>query len=187
MDGRSGTAKALAYSPSHGTLFVLHAFGDHLRLMSVDEDGTLTARPERYTVNTMDWPNRLATMAALTADEKFLVVGTTFDEPAKTNPDGTPILWIEKNGAPHSIASNLPDPNGLIVFPVGAYGALGEAKVQDGGGGSPWNVQFLRHRPDTFVLGYAVGDGVALGRIDEDGNLAHRPDRADRHEPGKAR
>ena len=24
---RSGTAKALAYSPSHSTLFVLHAFG----------------------------------------------------------------------------------------------------------------------------------------------------------------
>jgi len=173
VDGPSGTAKALAYSPSHRTLFVLHAYGpDHLRLMSVDDEGNLTARPEGYTVNTMDWPRRLATMAALTADEKFLVVGTTFDDaPAKTNPDGTPILWIEKNGAPHSIASNLPDPIGLIVFPVGAHGALGEAKFQDGGGGSPWNVQFLRHRPDTFVLGYAVSDGVALGRIDEDGNL----------------
>jgi hypothetical protein len=32
-------------------------------------------------------------------------------------------------------------------------------------------VQFLRHRPDHFLLGYAVADGVALGRIDEDGNL----------------
>jgi hypothetical protein len=171
VDGRSGTAKALAYSPSPRTLFVLHAFGDHLRLMSVDEEGMLTARPERYTVNTMEWPNRLATMAALTADEKFLVVGTTFDEPAKTNPDGTPILWVQKNGAPHSIASNLPDPDGLIVFPVSAYGVLGEAKFQDGGGGSPWNIQFQRHRPDHFLLGYAVGDGLAIGRIDEAGNL----------------
>jgi hypothetical protein len=173
VPGRSGTAKALQYSPSHKMLYVLHSFGpDHLRLMSVDEEGNLTARPERYTVNTMEWPHRLATMAALTADEKFLVVGTTFDEaPAKTNPDGSPILWIEKNGAPHSIASNLPDPIGLIVFPVGAHGTLGEAKFQDGGGGSPWNVQFLRHRPDHFTLGYAVGDGLALGRIDEDGNL----------------
>src|SRR6266478_5322662 len=27
VNGRSGTAKALAYSPAHGTLFVLHAFG----------------------------------------------------------------------------------------------------------------------------------------------------------------
>jgi hypothetical protein len=176
VNGRSGTAKALAYSPAHGTLFVLHAFGpDHIRLMSVDDDGKLTARPEGYTVNTPDKPNRVATMAALTADEKFLVVGTTFDEPAKPNPDGSPILWVKKNGQPHSIASNLPDPDGLIVFPVGAYGVLGEAKFQDGGGGSPWNVQFLHRRPDHFVLGYAVGDGLAIGQIDEDGNLAIGP------------
>ena len=172
VNGRSGTAKALAYSPAHSTLFVLHAFGpDHLRLMSVDEDGNLTARPEGYTMNTPGKPNRVATMASLTADEKFLVVGTTFDEPAKPNPDGSPILWVEKNGVPHSVASNAPDPDGLIVFPVGAFGALGEAMSQDGGGASPWNVQFLHHRPDTFVLGYAVGDGVALGRIDQDGSL----------------
>jgi hypothetical protein len=171
VDGRSGTAKALTYSPSHKVLYVLHALGDQLRLMSVDEEGKLTPRPERYNINTTEWPNRLATMASLTADEKFLVVGTTFDEPAKANPDGTPIIWIMKNGKPHSIASNSPDPIGLIVFPVGAHGTLGEAKFQDGGGGSPWNIQFLRHRPDQFLLGYAVGDGLALGRIDEDGNL----------------
>ncbi len=174
--GRSGTAKALAYSPSHSTLFVLHAFGpDHLRLMSVGDEGTLTARPEGYTVNTPDKPNRVATMASLTADEKFLVVGTTFDEPANVNPDGSPILWVERNGQPHSIASNAPDPDGLIVFPVGAYGALGEPKFQDGGGGSPWNVQFLRHRPDHFVLGYAVGDGLAMATIDEHGTITISP------------
>jgi hypothetical protein len=174
--GRSGTAKALAYSPSHGTLYVLHSFGpDHLRLMSVDDEGNLVARPERYTVNTMDKPNRVATMATLTPDEKFLVVGTTFDEPAKPNPDGSPILWVQKNGAPHSVASNAPDPDGLIVFPVGAYGALGEPMFQDGGGGSPWNVQFLRHRPDHFVLGYAVGDGLAIGTIGEDGTVTTGP------------
>jgi hypothetical protein len=99
VNGRSGTAKALAYSPSHSTLYVLHAFGpDHVRLMSVDEEGNLTARPEGYTVNTMDKPKRVATMASLTADEKLLVVGTTFDQPAAANPDGSPILWAEKNG-----------------------------------------------------------------------------------------
>jgi WD40 repeat protein len=174
--GRSGTAKALAYSPSHKVLYVLHSFGpDHLRLMSVDDDGRLSARPDGYTVNTPDKPNRIATMASLTADEKFLVVGTTLDEPAAANPDGSPVLWVQRNGVPHSIASNAPDPDGLIVFPVGAHGTLGTAKFQDGGGGSPWNVQFLRHRPDHFVLGYAVGDGVALGRIDEDGNLEIGP------------
>ena len=42
VEGRSGTAKSLAYAPSSGTLFVLHAFGpDHIRLMSVNEDGML--------------------------------------------------------------------------------------------------------------------------------------------------
>jgi len=174
--GRSGTAKALAYSPAHRTLYVLHAFGpDHLRLMSVDDDGRLSARPEGYTVNTRDKPNRVATMASLTADQKYIIIGTTFDEPAKANPDGSPILWVEKNGAPHSIASNLPDPDGLIVFPVGAYGTLGEAKFQDGGGGSPWNPSFLHHRPDTFILGYAVGDGLSLARIDEDGTVTTSP------------
>src|SRR5215470_5299045 len=36
VEGRSGTAKSLAYAHSSGTLFVLHSFGpDHLRLMSV--------------------------------------------------------------------------------------------------------------------------------------------------------
>jgi 6-phosphogluconolactonase (cycloisomerase 2 family) len=174
--GRSGTAKALTFSPAHSTLYVLHAFGpDHIRLISVEEDGTLTPRPERYTVNTMDKPNRVATMATLSPDEKFIVVGTTFDEPANANPDGSPILWVQKNGVPHSIASNAPDPDGLIVFPVGAYGTLGEPKYQDGGGGSPWNPPFLHHRPDHFVIGYAVGDGLAMARISEDGTVTTGP------------
>jgi hypothetical protein len=186
VNGRSGTASALAYSPSHRTLFVLHSFGpDHLRLMSVDDDGMLTVRPGGYTVNTPDKPNRVATMAALTADEKFLVVGTTFDEPAHTNPDGTPILWVQKDGAPHSIASNAPDPDGLIVFPVGAYGTLGEAKFQDGGGGSPWNPAFLHHRPDHFLIGYAVGDGLSLATIDEDGTVTTGPIAQFDTSPGK--
>jgi hypothetical protein len=185
--GRSGTAKALAYSPSHHTLFVLHSFGpDHLRLMSVDDEGKLTARPERYSVNTVDKPNRVATMAELTADEKFIVVGTTFDEPASVNPDGTPILWVQRNGAPHSIASNAPDPDGLVVFSVGAHGALGEPKFQDGGGGSPWNPAFLHHRPDHFVLGHAaVDDGLAMATIDEEGNVTTGPIAQIDTSPGK--
>src|SRR5882757_7988738 len=40
VNGRSGTAKSLAYAPSSRTLYVLHSFGpDHLRLMSVDTEG----------------------------------------------------------------------------------------------------------------------------------------------------
>ncbi len=45
--GKSGTAKSLALSASKGILYVLHSFGpDHLRLMSVDREGKLTARKE---------------------------------------------------------------------------------------------------------------------------------------------
>jgi hypothetical protein len=174
--GKSGTAKALQYSPKHKMLYVLHSFGpDHLRLMSVDDDGSLMARQEQYTINTPDKPNRLATMASLTADERFIVVGSTFDVPVEPFPDGTPNLWVEWNGELHSRASNNPDPDGTTVFSVDAHGTLGEPSFQDGGGGSPWNYLFLRHRPDTCVVGYAVGDGVALGKIDEDGNISVGP------------
>lgn len=176
VDGRSGTAKALTFSPAHRTLVVLHALGpDHIRLMTVDENGVLTPRPERYTVNTPDKTNRIPTMTALTADEKFLIVGTTFDDQPHANPDGSPIVWVEKNGVPHSIASNAPDPDGLIVFPVEAHGTLGEPKFQDGGGASPWNTQFLHQRPDHFVIGYAVGDGLAMAQISEDGTITTGP------------
>src|SRR5262249_61291571 len=53
VERKSGTAKSLAYAPSKGILYVTHSFGpDHVRLMSVDGQGKLTARSERYTVNT---------------------------------------------------------------------------------------------------------------------------------------
>jgi len=176
VEGRSGTAKSLVYVPSSSTLIVLHAFGpDHLRLMSVDDGGKLTPRPERYTMNTHDKPDRMATMATLSPDEKFLFVGTTFDQPPAPNPDGSPILWVQKHGAPHSIASNAPDPDGLGLFRVGEDGALGQASFLDGCGASPWYIAFLHGRPDTFVLGYAVGDGVSMGKIDEDGKVTMSP------------
>jgi len=72
VEGRSGTAKSLAYRASKGILYVLHSFGpDHLRLMSV---------------------------VVLTPDDKLVFVGTTFDEPAPKNPDGSPILWVRRSG-----------------------------------------------------------------------------------------
>src|SRR5215468_9815129 len=96
--GKSGTAKSVAYAPSCGVLFVLHSFGpDHLRLMSVDAQGKLTPRPERYTANTQDKTDRVPTMAVLSPNGKFLLIGTTFDRPiARTGlyPDGSPILWV---------------------------------------------------------------------------------------------
>lgn len=178
VPGRSGSAKSLAYDPETGTLYVCHALGpDHIRLMSVSSEGRLSARPERYTVNLPDKPNRVATMVALSPDARFLIVGTTFDEPAQPNPDGSPILWVSHNGdAPHSVASNAPDPDGLVVFPVnGEHGALGEPLFQDGGGASPWNPLFLNHRPNQFILGYAVADGLSLATLDSDGKVTTGP------------
>lgn len=177
VDGRSGTAKSLAYSEACGTLFVLHSFGpDHVRLMTVDAEGSLTARPERYTANTADKPHRIPTMVVLTPDQKFLIVGTTFDEPAGTNPDGSPILWVTKpDGTKKSVASNAPDPDGVVVFPVNPDGSLGDGIFQDGGGASPFYPAFLNHRPDRFVIGQAVGDGVVMATIDARGTIRTGP------------
>jgi 6-phosphogluconolactonase (cycloisomerase 2 family) len=176
VEGKSGTAKSLEYSPSKRMLYVVHAFGpDHIRLMSVSNDGQLTPRMEKYTCNTPEKPHRVPTMAVLSPDEKFLLVGTTFDVPiaiSGTYPDGSPVLWVPgPDGKPRSVASNAPDPDGIVIHRVNADGTLGEGSFQDGGGGSPFYIAFLHNRPDTFLIGYAVGDGVALGRIDKDGRI----------------
>jgi 6-phosphogluconolactonase (cycloisomerase 2 family) len=172
-----GGAKSLAYAPSSKTLFVVHTFGpDHIRLMSVDGEGKLTPRPERYTVSTKDWPRRVPTMAVLSPDGKFLILGTTFDElPTAKNPDGSLILWIPRDGKLHVIASNAPDPDGLVTFPVNADGTLGKSSLHDAGGASPFYLAFLHNRPDTFVVGYAVSNAVSLGKIDADGKISIGP------------
>src|SRR5215813_12137574 len=180
VEGKSGTAKSLAYSPKTRTLFVLHSFGpDHLRLMSVDAEGKLTARPERYTVNTYSKRNRVSTMVVVSPNEELVFVGTTFDEPiAHTGlyPDGSPILWVQRaGGAFHSIASNAPDPDGLAVFPLQKDGSLGTVRFYDAKGGSPFYIAFLHGRPDTFIIGYAVSDACALGTIEQDGTVSIGP------------
>jgi 6-phosphogluconolactonase (cycloisomerase 2 family) len=181
VEGRSGTAKSLAYAPETKTLYVLHSFGpDHLRLLAFDGDGKLTVRPERYTVNTHDKPDRISTMVVVSPNGRYVLVGTTFDEPASANPDGSAILWVPRagrgpGGPLKSIASNAPDPDGLAVFPVLEDGALGSAAFHDANGGSPFFIAFLHQRPDTFVVGEAVGDGCVLGMIDEEGNVEIGP------------
>jgi len=173
-----GGAKSLAYAPSSRTLYVLHTFGpDHLRLMSVDGEGKLTPRPEEYSANTKDWNDRVPTTAVLSPDGKFLVVGTTFDElPTRKNPDGSLILWVpDQHGALHLIASNAPDPDGIVVFPVGEDGALREPSFYDARGASPFYIAFLHNRPDTFVVGYAVSDAVSVGKINADGKISIGP------------
>jgi 6-phosphogluconolactonase (cycloisomerase 2 family) len=176
VEGRSGTAKSLAFSPATRTLFVLHSFGpDHLRLMSVDAEGKLKLRPERYTVNTYSKRNRVATMVVVSPNDELVIVGTTFDEPiAHTGlyPDGSPILWVQRaGGAFHSIASNAPDPDGLAAFRLQKDGSLGTARFYDAKGGSPFYIAFLNAQPNTFVIGYAVGDGCSIGTIEQDGTL----------------
>jgi hypothetical protein len=165
--GKSGSpAKSLAYAPSTGTLFVLHAFGpDHVRLMSVDGKGKLTTRPERYSINTPNKTDRVTTMAALSPDEKFLLVGTNFDERPWPKPDGTPKL----------VGSNAPDPDGVVIFPLAGDGTLGAPSFHDGGGGSPFYIAFLHGRPDTFIIGTAVGDGLVMSSIDTDGKIRNGP------------
>jgi 6-phosphogluconolactonase (cycloisomerase 2 family) len=180
VEGNSGTAKSLAYVPSSGTLFVLHSFGpDHLRLMSVDGESKLTARPERYTVNTFGKRNRVATMVVVSPNEDLVIVGTTFDEPIALTglyPDGSPILWVQRaGGALHSIASNAPDPDGLAVFPLQKDGSLGTVRFYDAKGGSPFYIAFLHKRPDTFVIGCAVGDGCTMGTVEKDGTVSIAP------------
>jgi hypothetical protein len=169
----SGGAKSLAYAPSKGMLFVAHSFGpDHIRLMSVDREGKLTPRPEQSSVNTKDWPNRLPTMAVLSPDAKFLILCTALEELPAKNPDGSLILWVPRpDGTLHVIATNAPDPDGLVVFPVQEDGTLGTGQFHDAKAPSPFYIAFLHHRPDTFVVGYAVGDGCALGTIDENGKI----------------
>jgi 6-phosphogluconolactonase (cycloisomerase 2 family) len=179
-EGRSGTAKSLAYDASRGMLYVLHSFGpDHLRLMSVGGDGKLTPRMERYTANTATKLNRVPTMSVISPNGKFLLVGTTFDLPIAISgmyPDGSPILWVQgPDGKYKVVASNAPDPDGLVVFRINSDGTLSGPSFHDGGAGSPFYIAFLHNRPDTFVIGYAVGDGVAMGHIDEDGRIGIGP------------
>ena len=155
---------------------MLHSFGpDHIRLFSVDTDGHLRLRPERYTAVPADKPGRVTTMLTVSPDEKFLLVGCAMDELPATNPDGSPILWVMRDGRPHVIAANAPDPDGLAVFPIDDAGGLGQSRFQDAGASSPWCPIFLHNRPDQFVIGYATADGLALATLDASGDVTTGP------------
>jgi len=162
VKGKSGTAKSLAYCPSKRTLYVLHSFGpDHVRLMSVNGEGKLTARPERYSVNTQNKTDRVSTMAVLSPDEKFLLVDINFDVRPSANPDGTPKF----------VLANERDPDGLVIFPVGGDGTLGAPSFHDAGGAAPFYIAFLHGRPNTFINGIAAGNGLVMSSIDAYGRI----------------
>jgi 6-phosphogluconolactonase (cycloisomerase 2 family) len=174
--GRSGTVKSLAYSPTSGTLYVLHTIGPHhVRMMSVDNEGMLTVCPEGYTAAPPDKPGRVVTMLTLSPDERFLLVGCSLDELPGANPDGSPIVWVKRNEKPHSIFANAPDPDGLAVFPVDEHGGLCEPMFQDAGASSPWCTMFLKNRRNQFVIGFATADGLSLATLESDGKVATGP------------
>ena len=176
ISGKSGTAKSLQYAPLTRTLYVLHTIGpDHIRLLTVDSGGYLRLRPERYSAVPADKPGRVTTMLTVSPDEKFLLVGCSMDELPAANPDGSPILWVTRNGHPHSIAANAPDPDGLAVFPIDESGALGKPLFQDAGASSPWCPLFLHNRPQQFVVGYATADGLSLATLDSSGQISTGP------------
>jgi hypothetical protein len=176
VSGRSGTAKSLEYAPSTRTLYVLHTFGPHhIRLLSVDSGGYLSLRSERYSAVPADKPGRVTTMLTVSPDEKFLLIGSSIDELPATNPDGSAIVWVSRNGKPHSISANAPDPDGLAVFPIDDAGALGQPLFQDAGASSPWCPLFLHTRPGQFVIGYATADGLSLATLDSSGEVATGP------------
>ncbi len=165
VTGKSGTAKSLAYASASRTLFVLHAFGpNHIRAFSVD-NGKLTLRPEVHTVNTVTKTDRIPTHLVLSPDQRFLLVDILFDFRPAANADGTPKL----------VVANAPDPDGLVVFPVGGDGSLGKPSFQDAGGGGPFYVAFLNGSKDQFLNGVAVGDGVLMSSIDAQGKVSNSP------------
>jgi 6-phosphogluconolactonase (cycloisomerase 2 family) len=162
--GKSGTAKSLAFQEGTGTIFVLHSFGpDHIRLMTLGHDGRLTPRPEAYTVNTPEKTDRVASQAVLSPDGRFLLVGILFDERPSVDGDGTVKL----------VVANETDSDGVAVFPVSAHGGLDAPMLQDGGGAGPFYTAFLHGRPNTFIKGLAVGDGLVIGRIDDIGIVSN--------------
>jgi 6-phosphogluconolactonase (cycloisomerase 2 family) len=164
VTGRSGTAKSLAYRPQSRTLYVLHAFGpNHLRAYTVAEDGKLKLRSERHTVNTATKTDRVPTQAVLSPDDRFLLIDILFDVRPAANPDGSPKL----------VVGNAPEPDGLVVFPVRDDGTIGKASFADAGGAGPFYIAFLNRSGDTFLNGLAVGDGVVVSRIDDEGRVTN--------------
>ena len=129
--------------------------------MSLDGEGKPTTRPEGYSVNTQNKTDRVTTMAVLSPDERFLLIGTIMDERPSWNPDGTRKYVI----------ANAQDPDGLVIFPVSENGTLGPPSFHDVGCAVPFYMAFLHGRPDRFIIGTAIGDGLVMGSIDAEGRV----------------
>lgn len=62
-----------------------------------------------------------------------------------------------------------------MIYPVSSDGSLGAPTFNDAGGASPFYPAFLNNRPDHFVIGEAVGDGLVMGTIDSGGRIDISP------------
>lgn len=165
VSGRSGTAKTLAYAANTRTLYVGHAFGpDHIHMLSV-KNGKLTGQKASRSVNTARKTDRIPTQIVLTPDNKFLMVDILFDRRPGMKPDGSPDLAV----------ANMPDEDGLVIFPVNADGGLGEPRFTDAGGAAPFVISFLNGSKDTFINGFAASGGLLMGRIDATGKVTNSP------------
>ena len=119
-------------------------------------------------------------MGVLSPDGKFLLVGTTFDVPIAISgkyPDGSLILWVPgPDGETRSIASNAPDPDGIVVFPVGADGTLREGSVlrrQEALLPSTSPSCTTGRIPSSSDMPSVMGS--AVGQIDADGKISIGP------------
>src|SRR3954447_5794773 len=104
---------------------------------------------------------RVPMHVVLSPDERFLLVDILFDERPSTNRDGVTKL----------VVANASEPDGLVVFPVQPMGTLSPPSFHDAGGAGPFYMAFLHGATNAFINGTAVGDGLVMSFIDNDGNI----------------
>jgi 6-phosphogluconolactonase (cycloisomerase 2 family) len=71
------------------------------------------------------------------------------------------------------VVANVQDQDGLVIFPVRDDGSLDEPSFADAGGAGPFYITFLKQSRDTFLNGVAVGDGVLVSHLDDQGHVSN--------------
>lgn len=162
--GETGSSSSLTYDDHSGMLYVLHTFGpNHIRSFKV-ENGKLSNTGWTNTVNTDSLKRRIPVQIIASPDGKFVLVNVVFND---FSPPGV---------TPKSVVpANHGTPDGLLVFPIGKDGRLGEVVVNDAGGGEPFALRFLHGSNDTFVNTLAKADGVVLSKLHADGTVTNSP------------
>src|SRR5919106_1168251 len=179
-------AASVILTPDRRFLFTTNGGDNSVSSFGVGEDGRLTLLDVEPTGNAVMGRSGTAKSLAyapssgtlfvlhsfgpdhvrlMSVDGRFLLVDILFDARPAANPDGSPNL----------VVANAPDPDGLVIFPVRDDGTLDEASFADAGGAGPFYITFLNRSRDTFLNGFAVGDGVLVSRIDVEGRVTNGP------------